>query len=275
MKKHWRKMALLGAAVLVLWILWADRALVQTDVMLTQSQLPELFDGFRIAQVSDLHNTQFGKKNEKLLALLRQAQPDMIAITGDMIDSRRTDIAVALDFAEEAVKIAPCYYVTGNHESRIPEYAVLEQGLEAAGVTVLRNETVTLERDGQLLTVAGVDDPAFSGREAPEAVMDRVLQSVISDGYTLLLSHRPELFGNYCQNGADVVLSGHAHGGQFRLPLVGGLVAPGQGLFPKYDAGVFSSGSTSMVVSRGLGNSIIPIRIGNRPEVVVITLCGK
>ena len=124
----------------------------------------------------------------------------------------------------------------------------------------------------------GIDDPSFqedylfgdSESVVRQAIYD--LQNE-SDGYTILLSHRPELFDLYVETEMDLVFSGHAHGGQFRLPFVGGLVAPNQGFFPKYDAGLFSEGSTNMIVSRGVGNSIIPIRFNNRPEIIVATLC--
>ena len=208
-----------------------------------------------------------------LLSLLREANPDMIAITGDMIDSRHTDVAVALEFAQEAVRIAPCYYVTGNHESRLPaEYAQLKEGLLALGVEVLEDDRVALEREGETVTLIGVCDPAFQADDHGQAI-GKTLQELRDDGhYTILLSHRPELFHVYAENNMDLVLSGHAHGGQFRLPFIGGLIAPHQGLFPQYDGGEYTQSNTHMIVSRGIGNSIIPIRFNNRPEIVLIQL---
>ena len=192
----------------------------------------------------------------------------MIAITGDLIDSRKTNIAVALAFAKEAIQIAPCYYVSGNHEARVSEYRELKTGLVASGVTVLEDELAEIKVSGESITIIGVNDPSFSADylAGDAAVMDEKLSAFAAEdaGFTILLSHRPELFDTY--------LSGHAHGGQFRLPLIGGLVAPNQGLFPKYDAGLYSENHTNMIVSRGLGNSIIPFRFNNRPEVVLIEL---
>jgi len=260
---------------LILWIHWGNTALELNSYTVTSPELPESFDGFRIAHVSDLHNAQIGDENENLLAMLRKAKPDMIAITGDLIDSRSTDIAVALAFAEEAVKIAPCYYVTGNHESRIDDYDKLKDGLIRLGVTVLEDAAVSLTRSGQSITVLGVVDPAFqTDRSSDKALMIDQL-TALSDqaqGYTLLLSHRPELFSVYADAGIDLVLTGHAHGGQFRLPFAGGLVAPNQGLFPEYDAGLYTQGHTHMLVSRGIGNSLFPFRFNNRPEVILIEL---
>ena len=259
------------------WALWENKALEVSSYSVSSADLPESFSGFRIAQVSDLHNTEFGEGNEKLLKLLREAKPDISVITGDLVDSYHTDVEVSVRFARKAMEIAPCYYVTGNHEARIAGFDRLKEGLEAAGVTVLENEKITLEREGERITLMGVDDPSFltdylTGDS--EAVMQAALESLVeeTDGYTVLLSHRPELFETYAQNGIDLVFSGHAHGGQFRLPLVGGLASPNQGLFPKYDSGLYTQGSTHMLVSRGLGNSIIPLRFNNRPEVIVAEL---
>ena len=242
-------------------------------------ELPDAFDGYRIAHVSDLHNAEFGDRNQRLLEMLREAEPDMIAITGDLIDSRKTNIAVALAFAEEAVKFAPCYYVSGNHEARVSEYQDLKTGLEAAGVTVLDDAQVKIEVSGESITVIGVNDPSFHADylTSDAAVMDRKLSELSSEdaGFAILLSHRPELFDTYVAHDMDLILTGHAHGGQFRLPLIGGLIAPNQGLFPKYDDGLYSEGNTNMIVSRGLGNSIIPFRFNNRPEVVLIELKGQ
>lgn len=265
--------------ILIVWTAWGNAALELNTYTISSRGLPDAFDGYRIAQVSDLHNAEFGDRNQRLLEMLREAEPDMIAITGDLIDSRKTNIAVALAFAEEAVKFAPCYYVSGNHEARVSEYQDLKTGLEAAGVTVLDDAQVKIEVSGESITVIGVNDPSFHADylTSDAAVMDRKLSELFSEdaGFAILLSHRPELFDTYVALDMDLILTGHAHGGQFRLPLIGGLIAPNQGLFPKYDDGLYSEGNTNMIVSRGLGNSIIPFRFNNRPEVVLIELKGQ
>ena len=277
MKKRHILLAAALAAVLVFWLFRENTVLTVSQYPVASQSVPEAFSGFRITQISDLHNASFGPGNQRLLEELEKTDPDIIVFTGDLVDSRRTDIGVALSFAEAAAKIAPCYYVTGNHEARITWLPELLAGLAEAGVTVLRNDAVTLTRDGSSLTLLGVDDPSFTTDYLTgdgEAVMADTLDAMASEetAYTILLSHRPELFDTYCRFGMNLVFSGHAHGGQFRLPGIGGLMAPNQGLFPKYDAGVFQAGSTTMVVSRGLGASIIPIRIGNKPEIVVTEL---
>ena len=262
---------------LIAWIIWGNTALELNTYTISSSKLPQSFDGYRIAHVSDLHNAEMGKNNEKLLTMLRDADPDMIAITGDLVDSRNTDIEVALQFVREAVKIAPCYYVTGNHEARISEYDELKAGMEAAGVTVLVDAKTEISLEGEAITLIGVNDPSYQTDYLfgdSETVMNTKLEELHTeqDRFTILLSHRPELFETYVDHDLDLVLSGHAHGGQFRMPFIGGLVAPNQGLFPEYDAGIYTLGNTNMLVSRGIGNSILPFRINNRPEVILIEL---
>ena len=273
-----RVIVLITAAVLVpallIWLLWANSSPAATQVTVASGALPGAFEGFKIAHVSDLHNAVFGRENEKLLSLIRAAEPDIIAITGDLIDSRRTDIDSALAFVEAAAEIAPVYYVTGNHESRL-DFDEIEPRLIAAGARVLRNEAEDIGRGGERIRLAGIDDPSFirTGGTAEERAAAELEQ--LGDGggtFTVLLAHRPELVEVYAGYGAGLVLSGHAHGGQVRLPLLGGLYAPGQGLLPEYDSGLFSLGETQMVVSRGLGNSVAPLRVNNRPELVIVTL---
>ena len=281
MKKQNKKTVLIVSVLVILclgiWTLWGNIALEVNEYEIMSDRIPEAFAGFRIAQVSDLHNKDFGEGYGQLLTLLSQINPDIIVVTGDLIDSRQTDLDIALEFAWQAGKIARVYYVSGNHEARIPEYEDFKIGLVKAGVVILENQKVEITREGESITLMGIEDPSFqedylfgdSESVARQAIED--LQNE-SDGYTVLLSHRPELFDLYVDTEMDLVFSGHAHGGQFRLPFIGGLVAPNQGFFPEYDAGLFSEGSTTMIVSRGVGNSIIPIRVNNRPEIVVAML---
>lgn len=262
---------------LIIWIVWGNTALELNTYTITSSKLPKSFDGYRIAHVSDLHNTQIGNVNEKLLTMLQKAKPDIIAITGDLIDSRNTNVDIALQFVQEAIKIAPCYYVTGNHEARVDEYEDLKNELASVGVIVLGDDSVKLSVDGESITLIGIDDPSFQTDYLlgdSEMVMYSKLTelNIDVDDFTILLSHRPELFDTYVEHDIDLIFSGHAHGGQFRIPFIGGLVAPNQGFFPEFDSGIYTEGNTNMIVSRGVGNSILPFRINNRPEVLLVEL---
>ena len=276
-KKHWLSVIVICLIVFTVWIVQGNTKLELTEYNIISSKVPEPFACFEIAQVSDLHNAEFGEGNSDLLALLSEVEPHVIVLTGDLIDSRQTDIEIALEFAEQAMQISPVYFISGNHEARMREYDDLKMGLVDAGVVVLENQQVQITKEGEHITLIGVDDPSFRTDYLfgdAESVIKQATADLQNetDSFTILLSHRPELFDTYVDSGVDLVFSGHAHGGQFRIPLVGGLVAPNQGFFPKYDAGQFNRENTTMIVSRGVGNSIIPVRFNNRPEIIVVTL---
>lgn len=263
-------MAVLGVLLLLAgWLLWGNTGLTVAEYTISSESIPPAFSGFRIAQISDLHNTVFGRENRRLLDRIKKTEPDIIVITGDMVDYFHTDILVALAFARDAVKIAPVYYVTGNHEYAVGHVDTLRKQLEALGVCVLIDEKTVLEREGERITLLGVRDPGRKYDTLTQALEELRHQD---DGYTILLSHRPEAFDTYVSAGVDLVFSGHAHGGQIRVPFIGGLYAPAEGWLPEYDAGCFTEGRTSMIVSRGLGNSRFPLRVNNPPEIVVAEL---
>ena len=282
MMKTKKKFIVLAAIVaililLIIWIAYGNTDLEIYKYNVKSEDIPSEFDNFRIVQISDLHNAEFGENNEKLLLMLKQADADIIAITGDMIDSRNTDIDVAISFAQKAVNIAPVYYVNGNHESRVlGEYEKLKQGLTDAGVTILENSSADITIGDEAITLIGINDPTFRMELVDDTMEQNIAHQLVNvipdnDNYKVLLAHRPEYFDVYAGN-VDLVLSGHAHGGQFRIPFIGGLVAPGQGFFPEYYEGSYIEDNTEMIVSRGIGNSIIPFRINNKPEIIVAEL---
>lgn len=282
MMKTKKKFIVLAAIVaililLIIWIAYGNTDLEIYKYNVKSEDIPSEFDNFRIVQISDLHNAEFGENNEKLLLMLKQADADIIAITGDMIDSRNTGVDVAISFAQKAVNIAPVYYVNGNHESRVlGEYEKLKQGLTDAGVTILENSSADITIGDETISLIGINDPTFRMELVDDTMEQNIahqLEDVIpdNDNYKVLLAHRPEYFDVYAGN-VDLVLSGHAHGGQFRIPFIGGLVAPGQGFFPEYYEGSHIKENTEMIVSRGIGNSIIPFRINNKPEIIVAEL---
>lgn len=264
-------MILILIAALIVWAAIDSRNIDVTRF--TVSGAPEAFSGFKIAQISDLHNAEFGTDNQKLIDILKSEAPDAIVITGDLIDARRTNTEIAESFARRCMEIADCYYVPGNHEARLGgTYDAFESALIADGVNVLRNGSVRIRKEMDAIRIVGVDDPAFAKASDTITNLDAALEALSSDDFTILLAHRPELIDEYSKWGIDLVLSGHAHGGQIRLPGIGGLYAPGQGFFPKYTSGNYTVGDTEMIVSRGIGNSAFPLRVNDRPEVVIVTL---
>ena len=273
--------ALTVLLTLVIWTVWGNTALMINTTIVSSDRVPAGFSGYRIAQVSDLHNAEFGTGNIKLLQIIFDNTPDIIVITGDLVDMNHINIDIALNFAKNAIQIAPVYYVNGNHEAGLSQYDKLKEGLEVVGVIVLEDEVIQLNHNGSALTLIGLSDPNYAIRndvfDETTVMVSTKLNSLRENenDYIILLSHRPELFETYVNCGMDLVFSGHAHGGQICLPFIGGLVAPNQGLFPKYDAGLYTDGTTNMIVSRGIGNSIIPIRFNNRPEVVLVELRAK
>lgn len=264
------------AIVLVAWTVWSNVTVGTTHYTVTSNRLPASFDHYKIVIVSDVHNAEFGVNNSWLIRQIKKESPDIIAITGDLVDSSKTDIEIAGKLVHQLVEIAPCYYVTGNHEAWLgSQYQELENKLLDESVVTLHDNAVPLTKDHETIQLVGLDDPDFTDRDA--SIQASMLESKInsmnlSGSYCILLSHKPEAFDAYVTENMDLVLSGHAHGGQFRLPFVGGIIAPNQGLFPKYDAGMYSENNTTMIVSRGIGNSIIPVRFNNRPEIVSVEL---
>lgn len=265
--------------IIVLFLYSQNNWITKTNLKLSFKNLPKNFNNFKIVHISDLHNKSFGKKQRYLIKQISEENPNIIVITGDLIDSRRYNENIAIEFVNEAIKIAPLYYVTGNHEMRLANLKSLEEQLISSGVKVLDNSWEKISIEGQSIIIAGVYDPLTGTRNRERIVMNQHLQQLTKEldnnSFKILLSHRPERINDYAQYGFDLVFTGHAHGGQFRIPFIGGLVVPNQGFFPKYTSGVHKVDNTTMIISRGLGNSIMPQRIFNRPEVVVVELFSK
>ena len=241
--------------------------------------IPEYFSDFKIVQISDLHNKKFGKGQEKLLNKIKEINPDIIVITGDMIDRNKFNLVIAMEFIKGALDIAPVYYVSGNHEYLSNNYTSVKESLVEAGVVVLENQntSIKIEIGGilQEIHILGLTDPSFNPYNFESIITNTLSTWEDIDGFKILLSHRPELFNLYKDYDIDLVFSGHAHGGQIRMPFIGGLFAPDQGFFPEYTNGSYQENDTTMFVSRGLGNSVFPLRVFNNPEIVVVTLKTK
>lgn len=262
---------------IAVFVFWQNNDIVISEFEYKNSKVPLEFENFSIVHVSDLHNKRFGKNQQNIIKEIKYLDADIIVITGDLVDRRKYNLEKAIEFIKEAVKYAPVYYVSGNHEAWSGKYDEVKQELLEEGVIVLENESQTIIKNGNSIQICGVKDPAFltsgyiDGTNTSE--LESNLKSWSNDSvFKILLSHRPELFDIYKAYNMDMVFSGHAHGGQLRIPFLGGLIAPNQGFFPKYSSGLYEDENTTMFVSRGLGNSIIPIRLGNRPQLIKVIL---
>lgn len=275
--KYKKAIIVFTIVIIVLFCIYQNNAISITEISYTSSKVPQEFEGYTIVHISDLHNKEFGENQGRLLKKITGASPDIIVIAGDLIDRRKYDLDTAMVFIEGAIKIAPIYYISGNHEAWSGDYENISARLQSSGVHILDDQKIELVKGTGKIGILGLSDPAFLTSNYVEGTnLSRIKEQLgrLSDdtSFQILLSHRPELFDLYAHENIDLTFSGHAHGGQVRLPFVGGLVAPNQGLFPKYTSGSHIKNKSTLIVSRGLGNSIIPLRIFNRPEIVVVTL---
>lgn len=263
-----------GAAVAG-WVVRDNTRLTVTRYCVEFDELPKEFDDFKIVQVSDLHNARFGKDQRRLMEAVRAEKPDLIAITGDMFHTLKRDNAYS--FLEQAARLAPCYYVSGNHEQRFADYfSAIKPKLESLGARVLDDESEPFWRGESYITIIGLSDPSFKRTTPPEQLTEEKLTLLETSGFTLLLSHRPELFSVYARHNVSLALTGHAHGGQVRIPFAHrGLFAVHQGWLPKYTEGIFVENNTKMIVSRSLGNSTLYPKVNDPPELVSVTLKRK
>ena len=279
-KRRWKRTFLylaLLALLLAVYIRWENRALQLTHFEVSFTDLPAGFDGCRIAVLSDLHSAEFGKGNKDLFAAIAREAPEYIFLLGDLEDrfeGRREGYAGTV--ASSLSAIAPTYYVTGNHEWAIGGVRELKEELTAGGVTVLSNQYVPLTRNGDPIVLAGIDDPnGYADQKTPEALAAEIYAAE-GDIFWLLLAHRNNRFpGQYSLLGADLVLSGHGHGGIWRLPFTDGLMSHDYQLFPSYTAGFYEENGSVLFASRGLGNAGPSFRVGNRPEIAILTLHTK
>lgn len=268
-KKTRRAMILaIICTVLLVFFYYENKHLVVSKYTYVSNKIEKELDGFKIVQISDLHNAKFGTDNKRLIAKIEELNPDIIVITGDLVDSNHTNINRVLKFIDVIVRVCPVYYVTGNHEYWLSkdDFNKLITGLDERGVIILNNECVVISKGEASFNLIGIDDNNLA-----DDTLNNIVKSC-GDNFNLILVHEPQYLHDYSNSKADLVLSGHAHGGQIRLPFIGGVVAPGQGFNPKYTEGKYQDGDTTMIVSRGLRNSIIPLRLFNDPEVVYVEL---
>ncbi len=263
--------------LLFIFIYFENNIIQMSFFEVSSKKLPSSFENYTIVHISDLHNKKFGKNQNRLLKKIYNQSPDIIFITGDIIDKRNFNTKNVAEFIKGAVRLAPVYFVPGNHEASIKEnYKILYEKLSLFGVNIINNECIKLFLGKDSICICGIDDPCFVNERglSKKEVIENNLSKIKIDiaEFNILLSHRPEMIKVYASYGYDLVFTGHAHGGQFRIPFIGGIFAPNQVFFPKYTSGKHVVSHTVEIISRGLGPSIIPIRIFNRPEIVVCKL---
>ena len=258
---------------LLTYLQYENKALEITTIEVEDSKIPKSFDNFSIIQISDLHDAEFGENQKNLIEKVKEIDPDIIVITGDFIDFSRYNIENSSNFISGVSDSYKVYYVPGNHEAALKSrYEEVQNNLQKAGATVLDNENYKICKDNECINLIGVQDISFIENKDKNILKNTISELKNESLYNILLSHRPNLWETYEKAGMDLVLSGHAHGGQIRLPFNNGLYAPDQGVFPQYTSGANKFGNTLVVISRGLGNSRFPFRVNNRPEIVNIIL---
>ena len=276
MKTHRRfKTALLVFALLLVLaagsVLDSRYHLQLTEYTLFFPKLPASFDGCKVVQLSDLHGMRFGAENRRLVELVRQQEPDIIVLTGDIAGKDG-----ALDNVEPLLSgiegLAPTYYVNGNHEWADGCVEEIEALMKSHGVTCLSNEIELLYRGEDSIAIVGAEDPNGRADMIKPWGLSLRLGELYSDHFSLWLAHRNDYIQMYSDIGTDLILCGHGHGGIVRLPFVGGLLNVNRSFGAEYESGVYSTPHFQMVVSRGLGNSIPVPRLFNRPELVAVTL---
>lgn len=268
-KKHWWILPALAILVALALIALDERLILRTYTVVS----PKLTAEVRLAVVTDFHSSD---NADDVVAMVASCAPDAVLLVGDLFDddtqNRPTERTLSL--MRQLSAQYPCYYVSGNHEAWTGEMDALYQQTEEAGVTVLRMSSGVLTVRGQRIALCGIPDPyemVFSGAPDTEEQLRQALEDVDSADFTVLLAHRPELLAKYAQFPVDLVMSGHAHGGQVRIPgVLNGLYAPNQGWFPKLAGGAYTQDGTTLIVSRGLAVRTWLPRIFNRPEVVLV-----
>lgn len=262
------------------YLMWENYALKVTRYEYVSERVPAEFDGFKIALLADLHERSFGSGNADLLAALREISPDAIMLAGDIYTKNSPkNPEPALSLARGVASIAPSYYVAGNHEAKADKAAYLEfrRELEKEGVRALDDERIVISLGASRISLLGLRDFKFDERsygKDPQVSADFRLSHLMKgvEDMSVLLVHRPEQLDAYSRCGVDLVLAGHTHGGQWRIPFLGAFFIPNQGFFPEISDGVYKKGATTMIVTTGLGASNVDLRLFNRPEIALVTL---
>ena len=282
-----KKLILLLCLIIII-ISYALNSLKEVDITnytISNEKIPQEFNDFKILQLSDFHSSGYKDTTEIIISKVKEINPDIIVMTGDMVSWEVKDIEELEKLINSLANLYPIYYINGNHEQlaeivRTKKYQNLLDELKSLDITFLRDNYVEITKDGQSINLYEIDIPLdnatglYASRWQLESdYVETTLPQVDSSKFNILLAHNPLFIKQYNKWGADLVLSGHMHGGIIRIPIIGvGILSPERGLFPRYDAGKFKRGDTTMIVNRGIGTSSIGLRIFNNPEISIITL---
>jgi predicted MPP superfamily phosphohydrolase len=279
-----KKLLALSGLALFSTIIYLDNKLVKVSKYeIKNHKIPNEFNNFKIVHLSDFHNYKFiDKDNFRVIEKINNENPDIIVMTGDMVNKYDKDFSRFLKLAETLSKHNKIYYIIGNHEQRLRKHDLdfILKRLNEFKITVLNDNKVTIQRKNESLNIYGINIPLpfYKIRNKPsniDDVIDKVLGKCSMKEYNILLAHNPLYFEAYAKCNVDLVLSGHVHGGMIRLPFVGGLLSPERKFFPKYSSGIYKLDNKKLIVSRGLGHSKPGIRVFNMPEILTITLSNK
>lgn len=265
-----------------------------TSFEVTSNKLPNSFNGYKVLLFTDFHSASFGKDNFELINKINAIKPDIIVVTGDMLNAKNDDGKVFIALAEKLAPRYPIYCVCGNHEEKLAQNAgrssvfyTFKRALEDEGVRFIDNKHIAIQKNNESINIYGLKLPLKFYKSLAEKKQRKISDPINDDinyyigkanssDFNILLIHTPQYFPAYANWGADITLCGHIHGGIIRIPFVGGLLSPDVTFFPKYDAGRFEKGGSVMIVGRGLGSSgAWKVRINNNPEIVVVTLKSK
>lgn len=275
-----------GIAVAVLLSSYENKRLAVEYYEIESEKIPEAFDGYRIVFLTDLHCAQFGENNQELIERIDECRPDMILVGGDMVISRESsNEEVPLALMKELSAKYPIYYADGNHELKLARneeifgvrYKDYVHSLKEYNIHHISNETIVIQSETGFISLTAFDlekkyYQRFHVPRMPLSHMESVVGSSPGNIFHILLAHNPNYLKTYADWGSDLVLAGHFHGGMVRIPKFGGVISPQFQIFPKYDAGEFHEGETTMILSRGLGNHSIKLRLFNKPEISCIEL---
>ena len=259
-----------------------------TKYTISNEKIPEEFNGFKIVQLSDFHSQGYRDTTEKLISKVKDINPDIIVMTGDMVSWDMEDIEEVKILIKSLVEVYPIYYIDGNHEhlaeiSRPGRYVAFNEFMQELGVTTIKNDYVEIYKGNKSINLYGINLPLDGATglyvnrfQLEENYVEKTLSEADKEKFNILLAHTPTFIKQYSQWGADLVLSGHMHGGIVRIPFTNiGLLSPGRTIFPRYAAGKFKVNDTTMIVNRGIGTSSFKLRVFNNPEITVLTLKSK